>query len=74
MYQERVSNRLSSQSQIRADRVLELNLKTNQISQEIHELNRSSTEAAKETSQGTRVNVLVSDMASRSYDDWRLLT
>ena len=74
MYQERVSNRLSSQSQIRAVRVLELNLKTNQISQEIHELNRSSTEAAKETSQGTRVNVLVSDMASRSYDDWRLLT
>jgi hypothetical protein len=59
-YQERVSNRLSCQSQIRADRAHDLNLETNQISREIQELNQSSTKAARETSQGTRVNVLVS--------------
>jgi len=60
MYQERVSNRLSCQSHLRADHAHQLNRETNEISHKIHVLNRRSTEAARETSRGTRVNVLVS--------------
>ncbi|KAI4951346.1 hypothetical protein J4E91_004056 [Alternaria rosae] len=57
---KRVNNRLSWQTQLRADHAHELNRQTNEISHKIHILNRRSTEAARETSRGTRVNVLVS--------------